>query len=70
MFFPVREPNNQPPYINAKSNQPSTIIRDIPSMINKKMSKETFLNESGYKTTMTYVKTTNTNNVNRIHNIS
>ena len=30
---------------------------------------ETAFNESGYKTTMTYTKTTNTNNRNRARNI-
>ena len=30
---------------------------------------ETALNESGYKTTLTYTKTTNLNNRNRAHNI-
>ena len=34
-----------------------------------KLLYETALNESGYKTTMTYTKTTNLNNRNRARNI-
>ena len=83
-FFPFRKPNNQPLYINAKSNHPPNILRDLPSMINKRLSDlscneeeyekakplyETALNESGYKTTLTYTKTTNVNNRNRARNI-
>ena len=83
-FFPFRKLNNQPLYINAKSNHPPTILRDLPNMINKRLSDlscneeeyekakplyETALNESGYKTTLTYTKTTNVNNRNRARNI-
>ena len=72
-FFIFKKSNNQPLYINAKSNNPPTIERDIPNMISKRLSDlscneeeyekakplyETALNESGYKTTMTYTKTT------------
>ena len=75
--FSFRKPNNQSLYINTKCNYPSTILRDLPNMINKRLSVlscneeeyekakplyETTLNGSGYKTTMTYTKTTNVNN--------
>ena len=78
------KPNNQPLYINAKSNHPPNILRDLHSLINKRLSDlscteedyekakllyETALNESGSKTTLTYTKTTNVNNRNRAHNI-
>ena len=81
---PFRKPNNQPLYINAKSNHPSNILRDLPNVINKRLSDlscneeeyekakplyETALNESGYKTTLTYTKTANVNNRNRARNI-
>ena len=33
--FPFWKPNNQPLYINAKSNHPLNILRDLRSMINK-----------------------------------
>ena len=83
-FFPFRKPKNQPLYINAKSNHPPNILRDLPSMINKRLSDlscheeeyekakplyETALNESGYKTTLTYTKTANVKNRNRARNI-
>ena len=69
-IFPFRTPINQPFYINAKSNHPPNILRDLPSMINKRLSDlscneegykkakplyETALNESGHKTTLTYL---------------
>ena len=83
-FFPFRKPNNQLLYINAKSNHPPNILRDLPNMISKRLSDlpcnveeyekakpvyETALNDSRYKTTMTYTKTTNVNNTNRACNI-
>ena len=83
-FFPIRKSNNQLLYINTKSNHPLNILRDLPNMISKRLSDlscnveeyekakpvyETALNESGYKTTMTYTKTTNVNSTNRACNI-
>ena len=59
-------------------------LRDLPSMINKRLSDlscneeeyekskplyETAINESGHKTTLTYTKTTNVNNRSRARNI-
>ena len=35
-FFPFIKSNNQPLYINAKSNHPPNILRDLPSMIHKR----------------------------------
>ena len=82
--IPFRKPNYQPLHIKAKSNHPPNILRDIPSMIKKRLSDspcneaeyekvkplyETALNESGYKTRLTYTKTTNVNNRNRARNI-
>ena len=37
-FFPYRKPNNKPLYINAKSNHSPTIIKDLPNMVNKRLS--------------------------------
>ena len=83
-FFPFRKPNNHPLYINAKSNHPPNILRDLPSMINKRLSDlscneevyekakplyETASKESDYKTTLTYTKTTDGNTRNRARNI-
>ena len=47
-FFPFRKPNNQPLYINAKSNHPPNILRDLPSMINKRLS-DLSCNEEEYE---------------------
>ena len=68
-YFPYHRPNNDPLYINAKSNHPPTIIKDLPKMINKHLSDLSFnedefkrakplyenaLKESGYKAEMKY----------------
>ena len=37
-FRPFRKPNDSPVYIDVKSNHPSTIIKQIPKMINKRLS--------------------------------
>ena len=83
-FFPFRKPNNVSLYINAKSNHPSTIIKDLPKMINKRLfelscNKDEFdkakllyeksLQESGYKTSMSYAQTEVETNKNRSRNI-
>ena len=83
-FFPYRKPNNIPLYINVKSNHPPSIIKDLPKMINKRLSdlscnKEEFdkakplyeksLHESGYKTSMSYAQTEVKKSRNRSRNI-
>ena len=83
-FFPYRKPNNIPLYINVKSNHPPSIIKDLPKMINKRLSdlscnKEEFdkakplyeksLHESGYKISMSYAQTEVKNSRNRSRNI-
>ena len=45
---PFRKPNSQPLYINAKSNHPPNILRDLPSMINKRLS-DLSCNEEEYE---------------------
>ena len=37
-YFPFRKANNTPLYINAFSNHPPTIIKQLPKMINKRIS--------------------------------
>ena len=37
-FSPYRKPNNEPLYINAKSNHPPSIISKLPKMINRRIS--------------------------------
>ena len=83
-FFPFRRPNNQPLYINAKSNHSPTMLRDLSNVINKRLSDlscseeeyekakpfyETALNKSRYKPAMTYTKTTTAHNRNSARNI-
>ena len=37
-YFPFRKANNTPLYINAFSNHPPTIIKQLPEMINRRIS--------------------------------
>ena len=37
-FRPFIKPNNRPTYVHAKSNHPPSIIRNIPSSIQKRLS--------------------------------
>ena len=34
-YYPYRKPNNQPLYINTKSNHPPNIIKQLPASINR-----------------------------------
>ena len=38
-YFPYRKPNNDPLYINIHSNRPSIIKKELPNMINKRLSE-------------------------------
>ena len=68
-FKPYRKPNDKPNYINVKSNHPPCIKRDLPGMVEKRLSdlsshKELFdseksqyqeaLKDSGYTETIQY----------------
>ena len=37
-FFPYRKPSNTPLYIHSESNHPPSIIKQLPSMTNKRIS--------------------------------
>ena len=37
-YSPFRKPNTKPLYIHSKSNHPPTIIKELPNMINKRLS--------------------------------
>ena len=37
-FYPYRKPNDKPLYINTRSNHPPSIIKQLPSGINKRIS--------------------------------
>ena len=83
-FFSFRKPNNVPLYINVKSNHPLTVIKDLPKIINKRLSELSFnkdefnklkllykksLQESGYKTSMSYAQIEVKTSKNRSWNI-
>ena len=68
-YFPYRKPNSKPLYINALSNHPPTILKQLPEMINKRLidlsyNEEEFdkakssyqiaLEESGHNTRLKY----------------
>ena len=38
-YFPFGKVNNKPSYVNAKSNHPHTIIKELPKLINKRLSE-------------------------------
>ena len=38
-YFPYRKSNNEPLYINAHSNHPPPIIKDLPIMVNGRVSE-------------------------------
>ena len=37
-YYPYRKPNDTPLYINAKSNHPKSILKQVPTMINDRLS--------------------------------
>ena len=37
MYYPYNKPNNTPLYIYAKSNHPSSIVKELPKMVNKRI---------------------------------
>ena len=70
-YCPYRKPNNQPLYINAKSNHPPNIIKQLPDSISRRISDnscnedefnkakteyDTALKSSGHMKTLTYNK--------------
>ena len=79
-YFQFRKPNNNPLYINYKSNQPPPIIKELPKMINKRIYDlscheeefnktkplyENALKESGYTISLKYTKPYDNTNRNR-----
>ena len=68
-YSPYRKPNNKPLYINTKSNHPPSVVKELPSMINQRLSDlscneeefskakdqyETALQNSGYSQELKY----------------
>ena len=79
-YFPFKKPNNTPLYIHSKSNHPPSIIKQLPSMTNKRISSlscdetefnkakityETALKNSGYQATLKFEKTSQNTRRNR-----
>ena len=75
-YAPFRKANNQIQYIRPDSNHPNNIVKQIPTMISKRLSrrsmnKEEFdkiadpyndaLNNSGYQDKISFEKKNNTN---------
>ena len=71
-YFPFKKPNNTPLYIHSKSNHPSSIIKQLSSMTNERISSlscdeiefnkakityEMTLQNSGYQATLKFEKT-------------
>ena len=72
MYYPFKKPNDEPTYINAKSNHPPNIIKQLPASISRRISdlscnKEVFerakpyyderLKSIGYREELSYTKT-------------
>ena len=70
-YCPYRKPNNEPQYINTKSNHPPNIIKQLPASINRRLSDnscnervfnkgktiyDTALKASGYTESLIYDK--------------
>ena len=72
-FTPYRKPNNEPLYVNSRSNHPPSIIKQIPKSINQRLSTlssdqqsfeeskpfyENALKQSDYNVSLQYSTTT------------
>lgn len=83
-YFPYRKPSSKPLYVNALSNHPPVILKEIPSMINNRLSNlscnqhefdkckdtyQTSLEDSGYNTTLKYDANPISKNRNRARKI-
>ena len=79
-YYPYKKPNDTTRYINVSSNHPPSIIRQLPIMINQRISElscdehefdkvkrsyEKSLNDSGFEYKMQYRKDDNSNSESR-----
>ena len=84
IFYPFRKPNDEPLFINVKSNHPPTIIKQLPKMISERVSRNSSsmdmfhkakplydkaLRKSGFNDEIHYNKTTTAKRKNRPRNI-
>ena len=53
-FSPYRKPGTKPLYVNAKSNHPPTVIKEIPRMIEKRLSDLSYNEQEFNKVKSTY----------------
>ena len=53
-YYPYRKPNDKPLYINASSNHPPTILKQLPKMINRRISDLSCTQEEFEKAKSTY----------------
>ena len=60
-YYPFRKPNNEPVYINVKSNHPPTILRHLPAAINRRISNLSGNEEEFQKTSGPYNATLSAN---------
>ena len=44
-YFPNRKPNNNPLYVNANSNHPPSVLKQIPLMISNRLSNNSINQE-------------------------
>ena len=73
-YYPYRKPENKPLYIDARSNHPRSVIKELPKMINRRISDlscdaeqfekakapyEEALRESGYEPEFKFTRTVN-----------
>ena len=71
-YYPYRKPNNHPIYVSTSSNHPPSVIKEIPHMIENRISKlscnkeeferikpfyQNILKESGYDYNISYQET-------------
>ena len=48
-YYPCRKPNDNPVYVNMKSNHPPTILKQMPSMVSTRLSKPSCSEEEFHK---------------------
>ena len=53
-YYPYRKPNDSPLYINVHSNHPRAIVKEIPNMINKRLSDLSCSSEEFDKSKIVY----------------
>ena len=83
-YYPYRKPNDRPLYVNANSNHPPTILKQLPTMINTRLSTlsineeefnkakplyETALKNSGFNGNLKFQNIQTTRSRNRLRKV-